>query len=310
MVLRLGLILLSVALGVPASAGMVKGVCPVRPKPSAVTPEPSTPVAPIPGVHYVGTVTLLISLSNTGYVCEVQVLKGIDDAKNRQAIAALQDEIFQPILENGRASPGTMTVQRAFWRGDTSDFLMSQNVDATPDEITPDARAFHALDIQSVLKSGTLEDESYRNKYFGLSFITPGAAFTSPPLSEDENRNAWLIGAVVRGPKREDMYAISVLADGLSNYPQLKSRAQYLGGMRSQLLRDGAKQTRDDFPYLISHVNFVGTILRESDAPGIYHFRGLFSSIIKGYVLTLDISASTEDRVLATASAIKIDSHQ
>ncbi|PYV47377.1 MAG: hypothetical protein DMG92_16430 [Acidobacteria bacterium] len=103
------------------------------------------------------------------------------------------------------------------------------------------------------------------------------------------------------------MYRIAVFADRLSNYPELKSRAQYLDGMTAQLVRDGAKKTHDDFPYLISGVEFVGTVLRESDGPKTYHFRGLFASVMNGYILTLDIAAPTKERILKIVSAMKIE---
>jgi TonB family protein len=300
------LVILSVAAsGSSAADRSDKGVCPVRSTSPVSIPGRATPPPPIPDVHYVGTVTLLVSLSDTGYVCEVQVQKGIDEILDKQALDAIQKEIFQPIRQNGKPIPGSMTIRRDFWRGNASDILMSQNVDASPDEISPMERAFHAPDVRSLVVSGKVEDSKYENQYFGLSFTALGAAFTSPALIDDQGRSARLIEAVATGKKREEMYAISVLADRLSNYPDLKSRAQYVDGMSGQLVRDGAKQTRDDFPYLISGVEFSGAILRESDGAGTYHFRGLFTAIMKGYVLLLDIAAPTEGRVLKIASAME-----
>jgi hypothetical protein len=298
-------ILVTLAVAAPGSSPADrsdKGVCPVRSTSPAI-PERATPPPPIPDVHYLGTVTLLVSLSDTGYVCEVQVVKGIDESLDKQAFEAIQKEIFQPIRQNGKPIPGYMTIQRDFWRGNTSDILISQNVDASPDEISPVERAFHAPDVRSLVASGKVEDNKYENTYFGLSFIAEGAVFTSPPLIDDQGRSARLIDAVATGRKREEMYAISVVADRLSNYPELKSRAQYLDGMSGQLVRDGGKQTRDDFPYVISGVEFMGTILRESDGPGTYHFRGLFATVMKGYLILVDIAAPTEGRVLKIASA-------
>ena len=101
------------------------------------------------------------------------------------------------------------------------------------------------------------------------------------------------------------MYTISILADRLSNYPTLKSRTEYVDGTSSQLEREGAKRSRDDFPYVISGVEFTGVMLRESDGPDLSHFRGIFSTVIKGYVLSLDIAATSEGQVLKTASSIE-----
>src|ERR1700730_3862083 len=101
-----------------------KGVCPARSTSSVAIPERATSPPPIPDVHYLGTVTLLVSLSDTGYVCDVQLLKGIDEALDKQAFEAIQKEIFQPIRQNGKPIPGSMTIQREFWRGNTTDILM------------------------------------------------------------------------------------------------------------------------------------------------------------------------------------------
>ena len=60
---------------------------------------------------------------------------------------AIRQQIFQPIRQSGKPVPGFMMIQRDFWRGDTSDILISQNADASPDEIPSDAKLFKALDV-------------------------------------------------------------------------------------------------------------------------------------------------------------------
>lgn len=192
----------------------------------------------MPGVHYVGTVTVVVSLSDTGNVCAVEVVKGIADALDKQAVDAIRQQPFQPIRQDGKPIPGFMTIQRDFWRGDTSDILVSQNADASPDEISPDAKLVHPLDIASLIASGKVEGQRYWNQYFGVSFTAPRATFTAPSLVDDQGRNVRLVDAVAGAPKREDMYTISILADRLSNYPELKSRTEYVEGISGQLQRE------------------------------------------------------------------------
>lgn len=280
-------------------------MCPPLSESSVAIPKRAIPAPPIAGVHYVGAVTVLVSLSDTGYVCEVKVAKGIEEALDNQAVDAIRQQVFQPMRENGKPIPGLMTIQRDFWRGDTSDILMSQNADASPDEIPAEAKLVQGLDVPSLVAAGKVEGDKYLNGYFGVSFTAPGAAFTAPSSVDGQGRNVRLVDAVVSAPKRQEMYTISILADHLSNYPKLKSRTEYVEGISGQLQREGAKRSRDDFPYLISGVEFVSTILQESDGPDMSHFRGIFSTVMKGYVLSLDVAAASEEQVLKIASSVE-----
>jgi hypothetical protein len=292
-------------LGSSAFGETDKGACPPASGSSVAVSKRATPAPPVSGVHYVGTVTLRLSLSDTGYLCAVAVVNGITEALDKQAVDAIRQQIFQPIQQGGKPVPGFMMIQRDFWRGDTSDILISQNADASPDEIPSDAKLFKALDVPALVASGKVEGESYRNLYFGVSFTARGGAFTAPSAVDEQGRNVRLVDAVVSPQKREGMYTISILADRLSNYPTLRSRTEYVNGTSSQLEREGAKRSRDDFPYVISGVEFTCAMLRESDGPDLSHFRGIFSTVMKGYLLSLDIAATSEDQVLKTASSIE-----
>ena len=256
-------------------------------------------------MHYLGAVTVVVSLSDTGYVCAVEVVKGLDHVLDKEAVDSIRQQVFQPIRESGRPIPGSMAIVRDFWQGDGNDILVSENRGAAPDEIPPDARSFRAADVASLIKAGKVRGTEYRNEYFGLSLQAPGGVFAPTPVVDDQARNVRLVDAVVQ---RSDghAYEISILADGLSNYPDLKSRAEYLRGFVTQLQRDGAKLSRDDFPYVISGVEFVGAILEESDGAVTHNSRGLFTAVMKGYMLTFDIAAASESEVLKIASSVEL----
>jgi TonB family protein len=283
------------------------GVCPPSLKSPATIPQRATPTPPIQAVHYVGTVTVSVTLSDTGYICGVKVIKGIEPALDEQAVEAIREELFQPIKEDGKPVPGFMTIQRDFWRGNNSDFSFSENVNASPDEIPAEARLARAVDLPSLIASGEVDGKGYSNTYFGVSFTAQDAIFTAPSEVDNQGRNVRLVDAVVRAQKREDRYAISILADRLSNYPDLKSRKDYVEHMTAQLMgrQTGAKRSRDPFPYVISGIEFVGMILQEPDESGTSHFRGMFSTVMKGYILSLDIAATSEQKVLKSASSIE-----
>lgn len=308
MVPHSALIMLILSAAVPAFADPAansNGVCPPALNASVTIPKRATPKPPGQAVHYVGTVTLSVALSNTGYICGVKVIKGIEPALDEQAVEAIREQLFQPIREDGKPVPGFMTIQRDFWRGDTSDFLFSQNANASPDEISPDERLHNAVDVSSLIASGKVDGKRYSNSYFGISFTASGAAFRAPSEVDDQGRNVRLVEAVARAQKRDDSYTISILADGLSNYPDLKSRQDYVEHMTAQLMgQSGAKRSRDSFPYVISGIEFVGLILQEPDEPGTSHFRGWFSTVMNGYLLSLDIAATSERKVLNIASSV------
>ena len=198
-------------------------------------------------------------------------------------------------------------VQRDFCRGNTTDTVFSENAGASFGEISGEARLFHALDVANVVASARVEGAKYRNQYFGLSFIAPGATVTIPSAKIAHGTAARLVDAVAGGPDRDDRYSIFVVADGLSNYPQLKSVEEYVGGISTQWRHDGAETTRDNFPYTISGVEFVGVILKVPDGPHTSHFRAILSTVMKGYLLSLDITAAKEQQILKIASAIEFD---
>ena len=280
--------------------------CPHTAKTPVSIPQRPVPKAPISGVHYVGTVTIMLALSDTGRICEISVIKGVkDESLNKEALDAIQGQIFQPIRDSGRPVPGVMVIQRNFWRGDTSDILVAENANASPDEITAEAKSFVPADIATLIASGKVKRDEYVNEYFGVSFTAPGASFTAPSTSDQHGRNVRLVDASASASKREDLFTISILADGLSNYPDLRSRSEYMDRVRTGLEREGAKSTRGNFPYNISNVEFVGTIVEESDGPGLSHKRGIFATVMKGYILSIDVAAPTETQVLRLISSIR-----
>ncbi len=198
-----------------------------------------------------------------------------------------------------------MVVQRNFWRGNTSDFLIAETANASSDEIAADARSFVAPDIAQVAATGKVQNDEYVNGYFGMSFTAPGASFTAPSGIDKEGRNARLVDAVSRSARREDLFTISAVADRLSNYPELKSRSDYVDMASTALEHEGAKKTRGDFPFVISGIEFTGTMFEESDGRGLSHYRGIFATAMKGFMLVLDIAAPTEDKVVKLASSMR-----
>jgi hypothetical protein len=310
MTLRFATILLLTATAAAqdtAIPGNGKGTCPPRLKSSSVQAlERTIPSAPVAGVHYAGTVTMLISLSDTGYVCEVNILKSTDPMLNEEATTAIREQVFQPIQLDGKPIAGSMMIYRDFWRGDHSDFLMAENANATPDEI-PFEMETSSTDIPRLVSAATIDGTRYRNDYFGITFTANGAELTTPPLAANRGSAIRLVQAVATDSEISNRYALLVSADPISKYPMIKLQSQYLGILSFASEREGAKKSRGDFPFMISGVQFMGAILKQTDGPNQRHFVGLFTTARKGYFLSLDITAATEQQVLKIASSVQID---
>src|ERR1700690_877838 len=84
-----------------------KGNCPpAPPKPKGV-PIGSGPSQspPVPDAKFAGTVSLLTVISDKGYVCSVQLIRGFDKVADTQAIRAVRQWLFSPAQKDGRPVP-------------------------------------------------------------------------------------------------------------------------------------------------------------------------------------------------------------
>ena len=286
----------------PVSPANGKGVCPASPVASSIElSRRDIPTPPAPGVHYVGTVSVLVSLSDTGFVCAVTVVKGIDETLNREAVTAIRPQVFQPIQIDGKPVSGLMMIHRDYWRGDdAADLLIAENAGATPDEI---ANVASAADLTEVMSSCHIDGDSYRNDFFGLSFVAAGSELSTPPVSENRGVGIRLVDAIPSRPHSSGGYTLSLFADPLSKYPNLKSDSQYLTIRGFPFQSTGAKKIRDDFPFLISGVQFMGAIWKNPQVDN--RFVGIFTTDRKGFFLSIEITAGSEQQILKAASSIR-----
>jgi TonB family protein len=94
-----------------------KGFCPPTPaKPKVVSTKTSVPpTPPTPDAQYVGTVMLMAVISDKGYVCNTQVIRGVDKEIDKTAAGAVRQWHFQPARKDGRAIPVVVTVEVNYW---------------------------------------------------------------------------------------------------------------------------------------------------------------------------------------------------
>jgi TonB family protein len=115
-----------------------KGFCPpTPPKPKVVARKTSVPqTPPTPDAQYAGTVMLMAVISDKGYVCDAQVIRGLDKATDKKAAGAVRQWHFQPAQKDGHAVPVVVTVEVNYWRknGELVQFPASPTLTQTQDE--------------------------------------------------------------------------------------------------------------------------------------------------------------------------------
>ena len=70
----------------------------------------------LPNAKYVGTVYLLTVISDRGYVCDVQLIRGFEKTADAKAISAVRQWHFYPEQKAGRPFSGVRTFGIPIWR--------------------------------------------------------------------------------------------------------------------------------------------------------------------------------------------------
>ena len=163
-------------------------------------------------------------------------------------------------------------------------------------------------DISTVVASGKMRGDTYENAYFGIMISAPKAKFTTPSLVNAAGHRARLLNLVLDSGDGAKNYTIGLMADSLENYPNLTPNV-YLRSVRHSLERDGLITDRQEFPITISGVSFVGAMLKVPEKPNFGYYRGIYSTFLNGYVVSLEVQARTPEHIQELlSSAIKISS--
>jgi hypothetical protein len=163
-------------------------------------------------------------------------------------------------------------------------------------------------DISSVVSAGRVNGDVYLNTYFGISIAAPNAHITSPELVNVAGRRARLLNAVYDSPQGAMNYTFGLMADSLENYPKGMSMAVYVRSVRHQLEKDGLITQREEFPVTISGVTFTGAVLKVPEKSNFGYYRGIYSTFLNGYVVSLEVQSGSEERLQQLlSSAVKIN---
>jgi len=162
-------------------------------------------------------------------------------------------------------------------------------------------------EISSVVAAAKMNGDVYLNTYFGISLSAPKASFTAPELVNVAGRRARLLNAVYDSPQGAMNYTLGLMADSLENYPKGMSMAVYVRSVRHQLEKDGLITHREEFPVTISGIPFVGAVLKVPEKSTFGYYRGIYSTFLDGYVVSLEVQSGSEERLQQLlSSAVKI----
>ena len=159
-------------------------------------------------------------------------------------------------------------------------------------------------DISTVIAAGTVDGSRYTNRYFKLTIDAPNATLALNPLVSPVGARARLLQVQSKQAEWNDRYTFAVLADTLTEYPQLQSPAQYVRSVRHQLEKGGMSTVREEFQITIAGVGFTGAVLQEQVPSGQKYYRGLYTTFRSGYILSFDVEAPSEDKLNQVVSRL------
>jgi hypothetical protein len=60
---------------------------------------------------------------------------------------------------------------------------------------------------------------------------------------------------------------------------------------------ENVKISREGYPLTVQQVPFVGTVFRFYERPTFGYYRGLYSTILNGYFVTIEVQCGEEERL-------------
>ena len=119
--------LITIAVSAVASVAENKGTCP-----------PAPPVEKHRGTSNAdqsnGTITVLAVVSDRGYVCTAQVMRGIDKKSNAEAEKTVRQWRFTPAKKDGHPVPVVVTVEVGYERDKDGNVIISSSKPTPPEE--------------------------------------------------------------------------------------------------------------------------------------------------------------------------------
>jgi hypothetical protein len=161
-------------------------------------------------------------------------------------------------------------------------------------------------DITAVYADGKVADGQYKNAYFGLTLTPENAQFTQGGFVSSEGQRARLVDAQANAANWDDRYEIAILADALSANPLVTSPTQYVRSVRHQLEKERFETVQAESAIEISGSKFVYATMKIAE-DGKTHYRGLYTTFLNGYILSLDVTVGSAARLKSILKMVKFE---
>jgi hypothetical protein len=156
-------------------------------------------------------------------------------------------------------------------------------------------------DFSSMTAAGKVNGDIYQNSVLGITLSAPKARWDVRGPISAARRQGRLVDAVYdsgvpdRGP--QENYTLGLLVESQENYPRGTTLDQYVRGLRQRVEDTNVIIHREAFPLTVQDLPFVGTIFLFYERPDIGYYRGLYSTILHGYFVTVEVQCGQEERL-------------
>jgi hypothetical protein len=166
-------------------------------------------------------------------------------------------------------------------------------------------------DFSSMVAAGKVNGDIYRNSILGITLSAPKAHWeVRGPISAGR-RQGRLVDAGYdssvpeRGPK--ESYTLGLLVESQENYPKGTTVNKYVRSLRQRVEDENVKIHREAFPLMVQDAPFIGTVFLFYERQNFGYYRGLYSTILNGYFVTIEVQCGEEERLQKLlSSAIQI----
>jgi hypothetical protein len=156
-------------------------------------------------------------------------------------------------------------------------------------------------DISAVYAEGKISGTEYKNEYFALTLAAAPGQFTKRSFVSSDGKRARLVDVENNSPNFQDKFRIAVLADSLAANPSVHSPEQYARSVRHQFEKEGMEIEKAESRIEVSGLTFVQALLRVNEG-GSSYYRAIYTTFLNGYILSLDVSAATPEKIAQVVS--------
>ena len=153
-------------------------------------------------------------------------------------------------------------------------------------------------DLAKIAQSGFIDAGEYQNSILQLTIDVRDAQTTTSAATGEKLVR---IAEISSAPNVPDKFAITVLIDTLSSYPDLKSPEPYVRSVAHQFEAQGFSLIHQEPLRMIDGVSFGAAVMQVPDSQKHNSFaccyRGFYSAFRFGYILTLAVAATSEARL-------------